>query len=236
LYFKYLNSREDKMFRKLFWVGVLVILGLSFVLSTTVQAYNKAELDAAERGLQGRKLMSEFISLYKGDPGQLANRKDLLYISYELIRRLEKGEETISAQLKILNQKVTRLSPGTGGKDAVLTSPGTQKEINALSQRVTLLNDRVMRLSSTGVSGDTKGLTSPNVKKEVKSLLPSMLNQSPRIKKMEKEIITLRKNQKSEGKKGKGSDRDVDSQVKTARLIAGTSIAVTLLTVLFMAR
>jgi hypothetical protein len=224
------------MFRNLLWKGILVMLGLSFVLSTTVQAYNKAELDAAERGLQGRKIMTEFISLYKGDPGQLANRKDLLYISYELIRRLEKGEETVSAQLKILNQKVTRLSTGAGGKDASLSSPGIQKEISAISQRITMLNDRVTRLSSTGVSGGSKGLQSPNVKKEVKSLRPSMRQQSPRIQKMQKDIVTLRKNQKSEGKKGKGSDRDVDSQVKTARLIAGTSIAVTLLTVLFMAR
>ena len=225
------------MLRYTEWLGISLFIGLSFSLMTDSHAYNKAELDAAARGLKARNMMSEFLSLYSGDPGQLANRKDLLYLSYELIRKMEKGEEKISRQLRAINQKITRLSTtGTGGRNASGTSPLLEKEVQTLTQRISLLNDRVTRLASTGVSGRSQTVVTGDVGQEVKTLLPSILQKNPRIKKMEKEIATLRKNQKSDGSLDKGSNTQMNSRVKSARLIAGTSIAVTLLSVLFMAR
>lgn len=217
------------MFRFIWWKGVCGFIGVSLLVASHANPYNKAELDAAERGLNGRKMMTDFISLYKGDPGQLANRKDLLYISYELVRRLEKGEESIKSQLNLIDQKITRLrASGTG-------APNIMKEIETLNQKLVVINDRVMRLSAEGTGGKTSTVASPDVKREVRTLVPPLIDKSPRIQKIEREIAALKKNQKPEDRR-RGSDKALNSQVHTARLIAGTSIAVTLFTVLFMAR
>ncbi|MCH7761898.1 hypothetical protein IIA15_10950 [candidate division TA06 bacterium] len=194
------------MLRFSFWKVICAFIGTSLLLSTNAQSYNEAQLDAAARGLRERRVMKEFIILYKGDPGQLVNRKDLLYISYELVRSMEKGDESIKNQLKLINKNLQ------------------------------VINQRVTTLSATGTGGKTTTVMSPDIEKEVKILLPPLIEKNPRLKKMEREIAALKKNQKPLDPKRRGSDKHLDSQVRTARLIAGTSIAVTLFSVLFMAR
>jgi len=210
------------------WKGILAFAGMSLVLSSNAQAYNQADLDAAERGLQGRKVMADFLTVYKGDPSQLGNRKDILYISYELIRRIEKGEESLTNQLKAIDLKLNGLAAKVG-KTGTVSSPALDAKVDTLNLKLLSLEGRVTRLSP----GGTGGQPSADVAKEVKTLLPTLIQQDSKIQMMEKEITALKKDQKTDRK---GSDRDINSQVQTARLIAGTSIAVTLFTVLFMAR
>jgi len=211
------------MYEKFKSTKMIILLSFAFIFIINVYGlhaqyqYSQAEIDLAIKRLEQRGLLETLVNKSSDDPKQVAIRADILIASYQIIRELDNLKET-----------------GATGKSSQVAL--LQNSIDNLKLRVSTLEEQ-----GGASAGDSELIN--KIFSEIDTYLNNSLSIKGfqnSIKSLEKQDVTLEEKIKLiETKFDKlafGDEKNLDKKIKNTKIMAATSLLVTLIVSILAAR
>jgi len=211
------------MYEKCKSTKMIILLSWAFIFIINVDGlhaqyqYSQAEIDLAIKRLEQRGLLETLVNKSSDDPKQVAIRADILIASYQIIRELDNLKET-----------------GSTGKSSQVAL--LQNSIDNLKLRVSTLEEQ-----GGASAGDSELIN--KIFSEIDTYLNNSLSIKGfqnSIKSLEKQDVTLEEKIKLiETKFDKlafGDEKNLDKKIKNTKIMAATSLLVTLIVSILAAR